>query len=331
MLRQDFPLKDLNTFGIECTARYYFELTDVRDPAELQDTIRRHRTLVLGGGSNILFRNSRFDGLVLHNKLKGINVVEEDKNSIIVEVKAGEVWDDFVAYCVENKYYGVENLSLIPGTAGAAPVQNIGAYGVELKDVFYQLNAIHLSTGEQKTFDKNSCRFGYRDSVFKSHYPDTYLITAVQLKLSKQKKLNLSYPGLQEYKDEITDIRQVRNAVIKIRKEKLPDPEITGNAGSFFKNPVISREKLNQLISKYPDIPHYPFGDRWKVAAGWLIEKAGWKGKRTGNAGVHDKQALILVNYGGSTGEEILNLAAQIEKDVYRLSGIRLEREVRVY
>ena len=332
-IKTNISLKPYNTFGIECRSRYFIALNEEKDVAAVSGLLSREKLkkLVIGGGSNLLFKDDVFEGLAILNRLKGISIVSENERKVIIEAKGGEVWDDLVRYCVERNYYGIENLSLIPGTAGAAPVQNIGAYGVELQDVFHSLTAIHLQSGERKDFGKEECRFAYRNSYFKSQEPDTYLIESVRIKLSKIKKFKLDYAHLKEQLPENPELKEVRALIIRIRQHKLPDTEVLGNAGSFFKNPFVSRKKLNELKALYPTIPFYENGDKIKIAAGWLIEQAGWKGKRIGNAGVHSQQALVLVNYGGSSGKDILSLASMIENSVLEKFGIHLEREVRVY
>ena len=332
-IQTNVSLKPYNTFGIECRSKYFVAIERERDVEAIFRFISREkpRHLVIGGGSNLLFKNDFFDGLTIHNRLKGIRLISENEHSVIIETKGGEIWDDFVQFCVSRNYYGVENLSLIPGTTGAAPVQNIGAYGVELQDIFHSLTALHLETGERKIFSKEDCLFGYRDSYFKSREPDTYLIESVRFRITKTKKLSLDYAHLKEQLPENPELQEVRALIINIRRNKLPDTEVTGNAGSFFKNPFVSREKLDELRNLYPRIPFYVQGDKLKIAAGWLIEQAGWKGKRIGDAGVHGKQALVLVNYGNSSGQDILSLASLIENSVFQKFGLRLEREVRVY
>ncbi len=332
-IKTNISLKPYNTFGIECRSRYFIALNEEKDIAAVSGLLSREKLkkLVIGGGSNLLFKDDIFEGLAILNRLKGISIVSENEREVIIEAKGGEVWDDLVRYCVERNYYGIENLSLIPGTAGAAPVQNIGAYGVELQDVFHSLTAIHLQSGKRKDFGKEECRFAYRNSYFKSQEPDTYLIEGVRIKLSKIKKFKLNYAHLKEQLPENPELKEVRALIIRIRQHKLPDTEVLGNAGSFFKNPFVSRKKLNELKALYPTIPFYENGDKIKIAAGWLIEQAGWKGKRIGNAGVHSQQALVLVNYGGCSGKDILSLASMIENSVLEKFGIHLEREVRVY
>jgi UDP-N-acetylmuramate dehydrogenase len=288
----------------------------------------------LGEGSNVLFTN-HYEGLILVDQIRGHEVVEETNEHIFLKINGGENWSQLVDFCVSKNWGGIENLSLIPGTAGAAPVQNIGAYGAELQDVFLWLSAFDLQSGEMKVFDKDACGFGYRNSIFKNKFPDRYFITDITLKLEKNPVPNLEYKPL---KDEFTErgpgsisIKEVSEAVKKIRRSKLPDPAKIGNAGSFFKNPVVSEEKMKELKNQFPEIPVYTTSERnYKLAAGWLIEQCGWKGKRFGDAGVHEKQALVLVNYGEASGKEILQLSEQIEESVAKKFRVKLEKEVKI-
>ena len=289
--------------------------------------------MILGGGSNVLFTGN-FDGLIIKNKLGGLEVIAESDTEVLVRAGAGVVWHDLVMFCVDRGYGGIENLSLIPGCVGAAPMQNIGAYGVEVKDVFDELTAFNLNEKVEQTFTAVECEFGYRESVFKRRLKGRYLISSIQLRLSKQPKINTSYGAieseLESMKIQDPTIKDVSRAVINIRSSKLPDPAELGNAGSFFKNPIVSNEKAEEMKSLHSDIPTYAFGDASKVAAGWLIEQCGFKGKRFGNCGSHAKQALVLVNYGGSNGGEIFQLSEQIQAAVLDKFGINLEREINV-
>ncbi|OAN62116.1 UDP-N-acetylenolpyruvoylglucosamine reductase [Balneola sp. EhC07] len=313
-IHKDFDLSSFNTMGVSSKAAFFAEVASV---PELQEAIKFAKDknleiLVLGGGSNILFKKD-FDGLVIYNALKGRDFLSE----IDLKIASGENWHELVLFCVENGLGGIENLSLIPGSVGAAPIQNIGAYGVELENVFLSLEAFMIDSGELKTFTKDECKFGYRESIFKKELKGKAVITSVTLRLSKDHTVNTSYKALSEKLLEKgisePDIKDISDCVIEIRQSKLPDPKQIGNTGSFFKNPVISVQHFNQLKSEYQDLPSYPVTERQvKVPAGWLIEKAGWKGKRIGDAGVHDKQALVLVNHGNATGEEIWNLATEI-------------------
>ncbi|MDB5284414.1 MAG: UDP-N-acetylenolpyruvoylglucosamine reductase [Bacteroidota bacterium] len=340
-LKENISLKQFNTFGIDVSAKYFCEINSVDEYRELLDskTISAEKKLILGGGSNILFTKN-FDGLVIRNNIRGIEIVSETETHVIIKAAAGESWHNLVLWCVANNYGGIENLSLIPGLAGAAPMQNIGAYGVEIKDVFHQLEAIDAHTGELTMFDLNDCHFGYRESVFKHKYKDQFLISSLSLRLTK-----VSSKTIYHYKTEYGDVKAtlsemraydlslkaVSDAIIKIRSSKLPDPKVIGNAGSFFKNPVISKQQFETLVMKYPVMPSYLQKDGTvKVPAGWLIEQCGWKGKVVGNTGAHATQALVLVNYGNATGKEIWNLAMEIQQSVKEKFGIDITPEVNV-
>lgn len=300
-------------------------------------TLRREPLLVIGGGSNLLLTKD-FEGNVLHPLIKGICTTEvpEDSGHILLRCGAGEVWDDVVDYAVRNNYYGIENLSSIPGEVGASAVQNIGAYGVEAKDVIYCIEAVRIETGEQVTLHGDDCGYAYRYSRFKGEWKGQFVVTHVTYRLSHVFKPKIEYGNLKKVLlTNITDInsvtaQNVRNAVIAIRNSKLPDPKIEGNAGSFFMNPVVSREKYESLTRIYPDIPHYEAGDKVKIPAGWMIEQCGWKGKTIGKAGVHDKQALVLVNKGGAKGADIVCLCNAIRHDVYERFGIEIKPEVNI-
>jgi UDP-N-acetylmuramate dehydrogenase len=329
-------LKSLNTFGIQCHSTERIDLSNEEQIPSIVDYIKNSnkKLLILGGGSNVLFTKD-FDGIILTNNLTGINKIKEDENSVLLKVAAGEEWHAFVLYCIDNKYAGVENLSLIPGKVGASPMQNIGAYGVEVKDVIDSVEAFHLKTGEKKIFQNEVCEFGYRTSIFKTTVKGEYLITAVNFKLNKNPNVNTSYGAINNELSErgITNptIKDVSDAVIAIRSSKLPDPKVIGNAGSFFKNPVVSAELANTLKKQFENIPVYDVGNNeFKLAAGWLIEQCGWKGKTIGNYGVHKLQALVLVNYGGATGDEIYQLSTDILESVKSKFGVELEREVNI-
>ncbi|MFN4146995.1 MAG: UDP-N-acetylmuramate dehydrogenase [Runella sp.] len=329
-------LKPYNTFGIEATARYFVEIDNEQDIQTLYQLpdFQNLPLLILGGGSNLLFTQD-FGGWVVKINIKGIEILKEDQQHVWVRVGAGENWHEFVMYCVERQWAGLENLSLIPGTVGAAPMQNIGAYGVEIKDTFDHLEAIEIATGQQHRFDNATCRFGYRDSIFKQEAKGKYIITNVCFKLNKVPVFNTSYGDIQRTLDQMgikkLSIEAISEAVVRIRRSKLPDPAEIGNAGSFFKNPEIPRSQFEQLQMQYPDIPHYPVSaSTVKVPAGWLIEQCGWKGKRTGNVGVHTRQALVLVNYGGGRGLEIKQLAEKIQASVQDKFGIHLHTEVNI-
>jgi len=332
--KQDHSLLTLNTFGIDAKAAYFSE---VQSMEELRQVLRNriNPILILGGGSNILFTQNP-SGLVIQNAIKGIEISRTFKNKVWVKAGGGVVWHDFVCWAVAHKLGGVENLSLIPGTVGAAPVQNIGAYGVELKDVFVSLEAVELETGKVRHFNTAQCRFGYRDSVFKREAKGKYCITSVTFSLTIGKhKLNTSYGDIQrtlaQMQVQTAGIADVSRAVVQIRSSKLPDPANIGNCGSFFKNPEVDRSVLDRLKPQYPNIVSYDLPDgRVKIPAGWLIEQCGWKGKRVGNTGSYEKQALVLVNYGGATGQEVKNLAYAIIDSVDNTFGIRLETEVNI-
>lgn len=328
-------LQPFNTFGVDVRARFFAELRSLQSLKQMiAGQISDIRPLlVLGGGSNVLFTKD-FDGLVLLNRIMGWGIVEENEREVLIEVNSGESWTSLVDFTVASGWFGLENLSLIPGTVGAAPIQNIGAYGVELKDVFIELKACNLKTGKIDIFSKSACQFGYRSSIFKTDFPGKYFICSVTFRLSKISDVHLNYGGLQEALEGIGQVSSldVSEAVKAIRRSKLPDPDKIHNAGSFFKNPVIASHDANRLLEDYPGMPCYPqSGDQVKLAAGWLIEKAGWKGKKVGEAGVHEKQALVLVNYGQASGLEILSLAKEIQQSVFSQFGILLEPEVNVY
>ncbi len=334
-IQHNISLKPYNTFNIDQIASSFIRFEELQDVINFVKSgeLKSVKYYILGGGSNILLTQD-FDGLILHPDIKGIDIVSEDEKNILVKIGAGEVWEDFVEYTVDKEWYGIENLALIPGRVGAAPIQNIGAYGIELKDVFYELEAINLKTGELEIFDLDRCDFAYRSSFFKKK-PGKYLICSVSLKLSKLKSLNLTYKVLSDYianlkVDEITQ-RMVFEAVVAIRNSKLPKPEVLGNAGSFFKNPLVTNTKLESLKIRYPEIKAFEVDDKKsKLAAGWLIEKTGMKGYREKDAGVHDKQSLVLVNHGCATGKEIFELSEKIRTTVFNLFDVRLEREVNV-
>jgi UDP-N-acetylmuramate dehydrogenase len=328
-------LKPYNTFGIDVSAAQFCSVTTIPELKEALELFHEQEILVLGGGSNMLLR-SDFENPVVHVNLKGIDIIKKYDNTVFVRVMSGENWHDFVLWCLEHHYGGVENLSLIPGNVGTAPIQNIGAYGVELKDVFVSCEAMDRDTRQIKEFTKKDCEFGYRDSVFKGKLKNKYVISSVTFQLTTTKhQINTDYGAIQA---ELTSkgisnptIQDVSNAVIAIRRSKLPDPNELGNSGSFFKNPVVSRDHYDTLIKQFPSMPSYKISDEvYKVPAGWLIETAGFKGKRFGNYGIHEKQALVLVNYGDASGKDIYNLAVLIRKTVKRLFQITLEMEVNI-
>ncbi len=335
-------LRSLNTFGIEARAKYFTEIRSVEEFKELAGDRRfsGEKKLVLGGGSNILFTGD-FDGWVVKNAIPGVAVVSETGTEAIVKAGAGEGWHDLVMGCIEKNYGGLENLSLIPGLVGAAPIQNIGAYGAELKDTFHELEAIEIRSLAPVKFSAGDCAFGYRDSVFKHQFQGQFLITSVSFKLTKVSALKAHYHFRTEYGDlrrtldemKVQDLslKAVSDAVCRIRRAKLPDPKELGNAGSFFKNPSISSSQFKTLASQYPTMPHYSQQDGGiKIPAGWLVEECGWKGKTVGRVGSHKTQALVLVNYGGATGKEILELAKAIRQSVKEKFGIELSPEVNI-
>ena len=329
-------LKPFNTFGLESNATYFTTISSIKELKELTKDIHfeKYPSLILGGGSNLLLTQN-FEGLVIKNEIRGIEVVKETADHVWLKVGGGEVWHDFVLYCAEQGYGGIENLSLIPGTVGAAPMQNIGAYGVEIKDVFESLEAFNWQSQKIETFDNESCQFGYRESIFKHSHKGKYFITYVTFKLSKRPYLNLEYGAIKTTLADmgITNptIKDVSRAVIAIRQSKLPDPKEIGNSGSFFKNPVISKALFRKIQEKYNNVPSYPIDDNnVKIPAGWMIEKAGWKGYRRGDIGVHKNQALVLVNYGNGSGLEIKKLSEEIITSVFENFGVNLQPEVNI-
>lgn len=335
-ITQGISLKAHNTFGVDVPARQMARIEGLDDWHELAERFPevKRDPLILGGGSNVLFTKP-VERTVVLNRIKGIECISESDDATILRVGAGEVWHDFVEHCITASLGGVENLALIPGNVGASPMQNIGAYGTEIVNVFHELEAIHLASGELHRFSKADCKFGYRESVFKNIHKGEYLITHVSFSLRKSPEFNISYGAIQQELDRSgvseLSLRAVADAVIRIRRSKLPDPKVLGNAGSFFKNPVVPKAIYEAISAYRPDAPHYPAEDgKVKLAAGWLIEQAGWKGKRVGSCGVHEKQALVIVNHGGARGEEIYDLSEQILQDVYRKFGVLLEREVNI-
>lgn len=336
MIIENYSLRDLNTFGLDVKASYFVEIKSISDIKKLLElkSPEYSKSLVLGLGSNILFTKD-FDGLVIKNSLQEIEIEDERENEVFIKAGGGIIWDDLVNYCVENSYWGIENLSLIPGTVGAAPVQNIGAYGVELKDVFYSLNGTYLDDGKSQTFSKEESQFGYRSSLFKKELKNKFLITNIILRLSKRPAPRLNYRELKKKfesreENKIT-LREIRNRVIEIRKNKLPDPVELGNAGSFFKNPIISNNELINLQKHFKEIVYFKIDNKHsKISAGWLIEKCGLKGFRKENVGTYPKQALIIVNYGKATGKEIYEFSQKIQLKVKDKFGVLLEPEVNI-
>lgn len=334
-LQYNFSLKNEHTFGTEARAACFFQFSD---PRELTSFFNSEEfqvdmpLLILGGGSNFLFVND-FKGLVIKASVKGIRMLNENETHVFVEAGAGVEWDDLVAFAVERGWGGLENLSLIPGTVGAAPVQNIGAYGVEACDCIESVTGIELPVGEEKTITATQCRFDYRDSIFKHELKNKFVVTRVVFRLTKNPEFKLGYGDLAHEVEKLGGVclKNIRDAVSSIRRSKLPDPKEMGNAGSFFTNPVVDVDLAQQLKEKYPDLPVYPASEgRMKLAAGWLIDQCGWKGYRNADAGVHQKQALVLVNYGGASGQDIYDLSVIIQQSVFERFGVKLLREVNV-
>ncbi|RNC85109.1 MAG: UDP-N-acetylmuramate dehydrogenase [Winogradskyella sp.] len=334
-IQENVSLKTYNTFGIDAKAKLYADVQSLSSLKTILKSKNKDALFVLGGGSNMLLTKD-IDALVLHLNLRGISIIEENEDYAVVEAKAGENWHEFVLWCLENNLGGIENLSLIPGNIGTAPIQNIGAYGVELKDVFESCTAINISNQNIRTFTNSECRFDYRESVFKQELKGQFIITSVRLKLTKKNhKINIEYGAIKNELQSIgidnPGIKDVSKAVIKIRESKLPNPKEIGNSGSFFKNPVISKSDFEKLKINFPNVPHYIVSDNdVKVPAGWLIETAGFKGKRFNDYGVHTKQALVLVNYGNAKGRDIHELAILIQKTILRLFNINIETEVNI-
>ncbi len=334
-LQQNVSLKPFNTFGIDVITKQFAAFASVDELKEVIENIQPNESLfVLGGGSNILFTQN-FDGIVIKNKLHGIRLLREEEEHFYVQAAAGENWHQLVMYCVANNYAGMENLSLIPGNVGASPMQNIGAYGVELKDVFHELEAYDIKEKSIVTFTKEDCSFGYRESVFKREYKGRFVILNVTFRLNKQPNFHTEYGAIKGELERMNvsqlSIAAISQAVINIRRSKLPDPTLIGNAGSFFKNPTIDNEHFFALKDTYPNMVGFATNSgKTKLAAGWLIEQCGWKGYRYGDAGCYDKQALVLVNYGKATGKEIYRLSQQIIESVQQKFGVTLEREVNI-
>ncbi|MEP7257570.1 MAG: UDP-N-acetylmuramate dehydrogenase [Flavitalea sp.] len=338
-IEENISLKAFNTFGINAISRYFSgfnsrsELEECLLAAVKNGITNKDQILILGGGSNMLFTRD-YPGFVLKNQVKGIEVVKQDEQYVYLKAGAGENWHQFVLYCIDHELAGVENLSLIPGNVGASPMQNIGAYGVEIKDVFHELEAFHLEDKSVITFTKEDCHFGYRESIFKKKHKGEFVILSVTFRLNKIPEFKISYGAIEQELEKMTinklSIQAISTAVINIRSSKLPDPAVIGNAGSFFKNPVITTALFEALRKKYPAIPGYPSAEGVKLAAGWMIEQCGWKGYRSGDAGCHEKQALVLVNYGNATGKEIYALSQLIANSVKEKFKVDLEREVNI-
>src|SRR3989344_3807248 len=336
---ENYDLRNLNTFGISVHAKFFTEIKSEAELSELFNELlfKENEKLFLGGGSNVLFTQD-FDGIAVLNKIKGIEILEEDSESVLIKAMSGEVWHDLVSFAVERGLWGIENLAFIPGTVGAAPMQNIGAYGAELKNVLQEVEAYDINTGEKKLFSKEECAFGYRDSIFKNSLKNKYFIFSIILVLSKKEKKNLNYKILREHleknKIEVKSSKDVSDAVTEIRRSKLPDPKMIGNAGSFFKNVFVKEAKLKELLKLYPEMPFFEEDGLSKIPSAWLIEKCGpakgtsWKGYRVGNVGVHHKQALVLVNHGDANGAEIKELALQVIASVKDKFDLELVPEV---
>jgi UDP-N-acetylmuramate dehydrogenase len=331
----NFSLKKYNTFGIEAKAKQFVAVHSVDDLKTVLQENSTEKKFVLGGGSNMLLTQD-IDALVIHIDLKGKKIINEDENFVWVESQAGENWHEFVLWTINQDFGGLENMSLIPGNVGTTPVQNIGAYGTEIKDTFVSCEAMNIATQEMKTFTNTECHFGYRESIFKHEVKDQYIITSAVFKLTKKDhKINISYGDIKlelaNKKIETPSLIDVSNAVIAIRQSKLPDPKELGNSGSFFKNPILLKSEFEPIHKKFPEMKFYEISEtEVKVPAGWLIEQAGFKGKRFGDAGIHKNQALVLVNYGNATGQEILNVSKDVQKTVFEMFGIHIEAEVNV-
>ncbi len=336
MIFENVDLKPYNTFNINAKAKYF---ANVKSIPQLKEVItfaneKKLEHFILGEGSNILFTKD-FDGIIIKNSIDGIDILEEDENTLLLKVGAGVVWDDLVAHAVKNNWGGIENLTLIPGTVGAAPVQNIGAYGVEVKDVLEKVDGIYRESGIEETIPKAECQFGYRDSLFKNRLKNKFIITYSYFRLNKNPEINLEYRALKKACEEkgsrCSSISEVRELIKEIRESKLPDPQQLGNAGSFFKNPVIDMEHFLKLQKEFPNIVSFPIDDKSvKVPAGWLIEQTGLKGKRVGNTGTHKDQALVVVNYGNATGDEILSFAKLVQEKVFEKFEIEIHPEVNI-
>ncbi|MGY0391774.1 UDP-N-acetylmuramate dehydrogenase [Bizionia sp. KMM 8389] len=331
----NISLKSYNTFGIDATARHFVSVKSVSELQKVLDLPNYPKKFILGGGSNMLLTKD-IDALVIHVNIKGITILSETENTVTIQANAGENWHDFILWCLDHNFGGLENLSLIPGNVGTAPIQNIGAYGVELKDCFLSCEAIEITSGKLKTFNKSTCNFGYRNSIFKQEIKGQFVICNVTFKLTKTNhSLHMNYGAISDKLKEMTistpTIKDISDAVIAIRKSKLPDPKEIGNSGSFFKNPIVTTETYKHLKNQFSDIPGYIISDtEVKIPAGWLIEKTGFKGKRINNYGVHKNQALVLVNYDDATGKEILEFSKLIQKTVKQIFDIDIEAEVNI-
>jgi UDP-N-acetylmuramate dehydrogenase len=334
-IQNHFSLRNYNTFGIEANAKQFVAIHSIE---ELKSVLTENKTknkFVLGGGSNMLLTKD-IDALVIHIDLKGKKIVDENDDFVWVESQAGENWHEFVMWTIDNDFGGLENMSLIPGNVGTTPVQNIGAYGTEIKDTFVTCAAMKIDSLEMRNFDKTECHFGYRESIFKNEVKNQFIITSVVFKLTKHNhKINIAYGDIAAELEKLNiknpTLKEVSNAVITIRQSKLPDPKVIGNSGSFFKNPIVLKSEFEPIHKKFPEMKYYEISEtEVKVPAGWLIEQAGFKGKRFGDAGVHKNQALVLVNYGNATGQEILNVSKEIQDTIFKKFGIQIEAEVNI-
>ncbi|CAM4016639.1 UDP-N-acetylmuramate dehydrogenase [Flavobacterium weaverense] len=334
-IQDQYSLKKHNTFGIEAKAKKFIAVHSIDELTQVLHQNKLEKKFVLGGGSNMLLTKD-IDALVIHIDLKGKKIIDEDEDFVWVESQAGENWHEFVLWTISQNFGGLENMSLIPGNVGTTPVQNIGAYGTEIKDTFISCKAVDIENQQLKEFSKAECQFGYRESVFKNEQKDKYIIASVVFKLTKKNhKINISYGDIagELNKNNIVEptLNDISNAVITIRQSKLPDPKELGNSGSFFKNPIVLKSEFNAIHKRFPEMKYYDISEtEVKVPAGWLIEQAGFKGKRFGDAGIHKNQALVLVNYGNATGQEILNISKDIQNTIFEKFGIRIEAEVNV-
>ena len=334
-IKNHFSLRNFNTFGIEANAKEFVAVHSIEELKSVLAENKAKNKFILGGGSNMLLTKD-IDALVIHIDLKGKKIVEENDDFVWVESQAGENWHEFVMWTIDNDFGGLENMSLIPGNVGTTPVQNIGAYGTEIKDTFVSCSAMKIDSLEMDHFDNAECHFGYRESIFKNEVKDQYIITSVIFKLTKRNhKINISYGDITSELEKLSiknpTLKEVSNAVIAIRQSKLPDPKVLGNSGSFFKNPIVLKSDFEPIHKKFPDMKFYEISEtEVKVPAGWLIEQAGFKGKRFGDAGVHKNQALVLVNYGNATGQEILNISKEIQDTIFKKYGIHIEAEVNI-
>ena len=330
---KNYSLKNYNSFRVNYKANFFLKIENNKSLIDfLSDKkFKNEKKLILGGGSNILFTKD-FEGVILYSCIKGIHILEENNNHIKVKVGSGENWDDFVKFCVTKNWYGIENLSLIPGSVGAAPIQNIGAYGVEIKDYIYDVNGIDLKNNIKKTYSNKSCNFEYRDSIFKRELKNNFFVTEVTFVLMKNKKFTLDYSELKNINSQGLTIQNIRDKIIEIRNSKLPDPKLLANAGSFFKNPIINIKIATKIKEKYNDFKCYQINESMvKISAAWLIEKSGWKGHKEKNIGVYNKHALVLVNYSSENGKDIKMLSNKIKESVLKKFNIILEKEVNIF